>query len=279
MTKHPIRIATAQSRVSASVKENGNEIRQLMKAAKEQNAALIHFTEGALSGYAKSQIKSWAEVDWNELLQEQLQIAEDAKKLGIWVVFGCNHRLSEPNRPHNSLYVVSDTGEVVTRYDKRWCSNTEIKDWYTPGKDSCIFDVNGWRFGCALCIEIQFPEVFAEYAIEKVDCLLFSAYSDDVMYGIQAQGYAAIYNYWISCAVPHKSVSGLTSRLIGPSGAIQMVSEVSASCILIGELNTENPEWKNSLKYAKPWRALAREGKIYQERMVFDPRSVNKVGF
>jgi predicted amidohydrolase len=51
MTKHPIRIATAQSRVSASVKENGKEIRQLIKAAKEQNAVLIHFTEGALSGY------------------------------------------------------------------------------------------------------------------------------------------------------------------------------------------------------------------------------------
>ena len=59
MSKQPIKIATAQSRITASISENGETIRQLMKTVKEQDADLVHFTEGALSGYAKSQIKSW----------------------------------------------------------------------------------------------------------------------------------------------------------------------------------------------------------------------------
>jgi predicted amidohydrolase len=42
------------------------------------------------------------------------------------VVLGSAHPLTPPHRPHNSLYVISDKGQLVDRYDKRFCSNTEI---------------------------------------------------------------------------------------------------------------------------------------------------------
>ena len=110
---------------------------------------------------------------------------------------------------------------MVTRYDKRFCSNTEITDWYTPGRECCVFEVDGWRFGCALCIEIQFPEVFQGYAELDVDCILFSSYSDEPMFGIQAQGYAASHSYWVSVSVPTQTSHGLSSRLIAPTGEVQ----------------------------------------------------------
>jgi predicted amidohydrolase len=91
--------------------------------------------------------------------------------------------------------VISDKGEVIHRYDKRYCSNTEITNWYTPGTDSVYFDIDGFRFGCALCIEINFMEVFAQYQWVQADCILFSAYSEDSIYGIQAQGYAVTNNF------------------------------------------------------------------------------------
>ncbi|MDC0435375.1 hypothetical protein OAM69_07050 [bacterium] len=65
-------IATAQSKVSADVRENGREIRNLMCEASNASARIIHFAEGALSGYVKSQIKAWSLVDWN-VLDEELQ--------------------------------------------------------------------------------------------------------------------------------------------------------------------------------------------------------------
>ncbi len=58
MSKRPITIATAQSYISADVRENGQEIRRLMQQARGEGAAIIHFPEGALSGYTKSQIKN-----------------------------------------------------------------------------------------------------------------------------------------------------------------------------------------------------------------------------
>jgi len=44
-------IATAQSTISVDVNANGEEIRRLMREASGAAAQLIHFPEGALSGY------------------------------------------------------------------------------------------------------------------------------------------------------------------------------------------------------------------------------------
>src|SRR5207248_2064216 len=79
----------------------------------------------------------------------------------------------------------------ATGYDKRFLSHTEGTGWHTPGRDPCVFEVEGWRFGCALCIELHFAEVFQQYAVLDVACVLCSAYADDARFGIQAQGYAA----------------------------------------------------------------------------------------
>jgi predicted amidohydrolase len=266
MSKQPITIATAQSYISADVRQNGEEIRKLMRQARQAGAAIIHFPEAALSGYTKSQIKHWDQVDWDVLLSEKRLVADYARQLGLWVVVGCNHRLTPPNRPHNSLYVM-------------FCSNTEITRFYSPGRGYCVFEVEGWRFGCALCIEIQFAELFLHYAERDIDVMLFSSYSEDAMFGIQAQGYAASHNFWFSISVPAQVSHALSSRLIGPSGEAQGAVAPSASGLAINQLDVDRPEWKIALQHARPWRAKAREGAIYRDRYVTDPRSDEKVTF
>jgi predicted amidohydrolase len=279
MSKRPITIATTQSYISADVRDNGQEIRRLMQQARAEDASIVHFPEGALSGYTKSQIKNWDHVDWEALLCEKRLVADCARQLGLWVVVGCNHPLTPPHRPHNSLYVISSTGELVTRYDKQYCSNTEITRFYTPGRGPCVFKAHGWRFGCALCIEIQFSELFLRYAELDVDCVLFSSYSDDAMFGTQAQGYAASHNYWFSVSVPAQMSHTLSSRLIAPTGDIQGATAPSTSGLVLNKLDQDRPEWKVALQYARPWRAKAREGAIYRERYVRDPRSDEKKRF
>jgi predicted amidohydrolase len=279
MGKRPITIATAQSLISADVRENGREIRGLMHQARSQGATIVHFPEGAMSGYTKSQIKDWAHVDWDALLRELQLTADLARDLGLWVVLGSCHRLTPPHRPHNSLYVLSDRGDLATRYDKRLCSHTEITRWFTPGRGCCVFEVDGWRFGCALCIEIHFPELFQEYAALDVDCVLFSSYSEDPMFGIQAQGYAASHSYWVSVSVPTQTSHALSSRLIAPTGDVQASAPPSISGLSIARLDADAPEWKIALHHAKPWRATARDGAIYRQRHVRDPRSEEKTQF
>src|SRR5262249_17831377 len=163
------------------------------------------------------------------------------------------HRLTPPNRPHNSLYVIAPDGALVTRYDKRFCSHTEISRFFTPGRAPRVFDVDGWRFGCALCIEIQFAEVFHEYADLGVDCVLFSSYSEDPMFGIQAQGYAASHNYWVSVSVPSQASHALSSRLIAPTGHVQAAATPSEPWLAVGRLDPDDPAWEVALHRARPW--------------------------
>lgn len=162
-----IRIGAAQSPVSPDPRANGAAIRELVRAAQARGARLVHFPEGALGGYPfgaaeKRRLAGW-NIDWTVVDEELERIAELAAALRIWVVLGCNHRNPHPLLPHNSLYVISDEGALVGRYDKRIVSHTEYTSFYTPGAAPLVVEIDGFRFGCVLCIEINFPELFLDY--------------------------------------------------------------------------------------------------------------------
>jgi predicted amidohydrolase len=268
-------IATAQSPISADVRCNGRFIRELMQQARDHGARIVHFAEGALSGYSKSEVRDWTAFDWAAIREQLTQIASSAREFGIWVVVGCSHRLSEPHRPHNSLYVISDAGVIIGRYDKRFCSNNEINNWYSPGFEPLMFHLDGFKFGCALCIDAAFPEVFAEYERYDVDCVFLSAYSGDPRYATMLRGHAAINSLWISISTPAQCSSTLPSGLIDPDGELLSVCDATGlPAVAIGRL--EKADYEIALSKARPWRRTAREGTIYRSRRVRDHRSANK---
>ena len=53
MSKPPITLAVAQSRITADIRENGREVRDLMRQARSEGAALLQFPEGVMSGCSK----------------------------------------------------------------------------------------------------------------------------------------------------------------------------------------------------------------------------------
>jgi predicted amidohydrolase len=280
MRTNSIIIATGQTQLTPDTLANGRQICDLMSEAAGSGARLVHFTEGALSGYAKAQIKDWNTVDWLAVRQELERIAAHARSLGIWVAIGCNHRLTPPNRPHNSVYVISDKGKLVGRYDKRFLSHTEVSHWYAPGKLPVVFDVDGFKFGCALCIEVQFPELFSEYERLGVDCILLSTYSDDPMFGIQARAHAAVNCFWLSLATPAQCSGELPSALMGPDGSIiSQAAATGAPSLLTARLDRSDPRYEVALTNARPWRAMARSGSIYHGLLIPDRRSTNRLAF
>lgn len=113
-----------------------------MREAHAQGATLVQFPEGAIVYPGKRVMSSagpeyvaeadWTRADWDAMRTEAEHIARLAARLRLWTVFGSIHPLTSPRRPHNSLYVVSPAGQVVTRYDKRFLSNTEVSWMYTP---------------------------------------------------------------------------------------------------------------------------------------------------
>lgn len=267
-----VRLAVAQSPISTDPRANGATIRAVMHRAAAYGARIVQFPEGALSGYPKEQIRSWDDVDWAAVDAELDQVIALAGELGIWVVLGSAHRLSAPHRPHNSLYVISERGTIVDRYDKRLCSHTEINEFYSPGFSPVTFEVDGMRFGCAICIEVNFPELFAEYERAGVDCVLLSAYPVDSIFATKASVHAAINNYWVGLSAPAQTQQLFASAVFGPDGSL--VGEVAdADDLIVCDLAADDPTFDIALRLARPWRAEARRGEIYRSRQIDDARS------
>lgn len=274
-TEKPFRIAIAQLPITGDAHRNGREVRAAMHEAAKGGARLVQFPEGMLSGYAKAPILDWAEVNWADVRTELASIMKLAAELKIWVVLGSAHPLTPPNWPHNSLYIISDEGALINRYDKRRVSHTEVTRFYTPGSEATVFEIDGYRFGCIICVEINFPELLIEYGKLGVDCMLFSAYPVDAIFSVKARAYAAIHNYWVSLATPAETATFISSALIGPDGEIINKIE-SEQGVIFGELDRNAGQFDIPLNKAKPWRASIATDPRYQTKQLNDPRSVNR---
>ena len=277
------RLAVAQTLVGLDQHANAAAVRDLMRDAAAAGANLVHFPEGAVSGYpsgpGKLHFKGW-QVDWGGLRAELESIAALAAQRSIWVVVGANHQLSGTTRPHNSLYVISPQGDLAGRYDKRLISASEVADFYTPGRDPLVFEAGGFRFGLALCIEINFPELFLDYAARGADVVLFSTYSEDPMFGVMARAYAAATNCWISLSTPCQFSPVLSSGVIGPHGRwVAQAPRDGQPALALAELDRADPDFDIALTKARPWRAVARAGEIYAARDLTDPRSRDQSRF
>lgn len=275
-----MKVAAAQTVVSSDMASNGKAIRQLLMDAAEDGVRLVTFCEGALSGYSKAQIadpNDWLSFDWKVHEAELRSIAALCARLNIFAVVGGAHKLSEADRPYNSLYVISAEGDLLTRYDKRYLSNSEINDWYTPGIDPIVFDVDGYRFGCAICIESQFPEVFMEYERLRVDAVLFSSYGIPEHFQIALRAHAGLNCMWITASTPAQTAVKGPAGIVGPDGKWCARCPASAtSGYSVSIVDRDDPVYEIPLQKARPWRSNARQGGIYRDKMVIDPRSLNR---
>lgn len=176
--------------------------------------------------------------------------------------------------------MISDTGKVHGRYDKRLLSFTEVTDWYSPGSQPLVFEVDNFRFGCALCIEIQFPELFVEYANLGVDAVLLSTFSRDPMFAIQAQGHAACGAFWLSLSVPAQCSKAAPSGVVGPDGRwlVKAPSDGSEAIGLI-DLERDTELHRIALMHARPWRTRARSGELHDAARVVDACSSSRQAF
>jgi predicted amidohydrolase len=241
-----LRIAVAQSTAHQDptdpelLRASGAEVRSLMNQAAAAGARLVHFTEGALCFPSKFVMSSlgpdevgpadWTKADWQVLQEEIDSIAKLSGELGVWTVLHSIHQLPDA-RPHNSLYVVSAQGKVVARYDERMLSTTKITWMYTPGTQPVTFELDGFRFGLALGLDVLFPELFTEYDRLGVDAVLVSYATNGVgpadNIDVQARGTAANNTMWVSLSVPADPQPGISSGVVDPHGqwAIRATSD------------------------------------------------------
>lgn len=226
----PLTIATCQFPVSGDIEENARWIRKYIQEASENKASLVHFSEAALSGYGGMDLPNFDHFDWDNLRTQTEGIIRLAQEQAIWVILGSAHYISPDEKPTNCLYIISDEGEIVDRYDKSMCTAGDL-NVYTPGNRIVTLEINGIRCGFLICYDSCFPEMYNIYRHQGVEVMFHSFYnarykgktildeiipaeirvraSDNLMW-VVANNSSASYSSWPTCiARPDGSMTSL----------------------------------------------------------------------
>ncbi len=298
-------IATCQFPTSADIHRNFQYISALMKKAKDGHAEVAHFPEACLSGYAGADLESYEGYDWTLLRERTHQLIELAGELELWTILGSSHELSAPHKPHNSLYIINRQGQLLDRYDKRFCAGdlteaTVDLAHYTPGDHYSVFEINGIRCGAMICHDYRYPELYREYKRQGVQLMFHSyhaahirpdrlrrmeratgpehhAFSRGTTYpGITMPATmiaaAASSHMWISCPNSSAKESCWGSFFVRADGVITGQLERHRTDILISSVDTEAPLYDST----GAWRERVLAGVLHSGTLVSDGRSTKR---
>jgi predicted amidohydrolase len=285
-----LRVATCQFAVEADISHNRRAILRQMEEAAAAGADVVHFSETALSGYAGVDIPETNALDWNELIAATRDVQAAARRLRLWVLLGSTHRLSSA-KPHNSVYVIDHRGDIVERYDKRFCTGrggplpTMDLCHYTPGDHFTTFRVKGVTCGVLICYDYRFPELFREYKKRDVAVLFHSFHNArsspvaDPSYNIwrtivpaTMMCRAAENHFWVSANNSTARPSRWASFAVRPDGQIVGRLKLHRPGVLITDMKLD------PALYDAPglWRERALAGKLSSGEPVNDPRSLDR---
>jgi predicted amidohydrolase len=273
-----LRIASCQFPVSADIGSNLHWIEDQMLEAKLKNAEIVHFPECALSGYPGADMSSLEGYDWDKLFRSTDSVLALAKELKIWVILGSMHRLSGTNKPHNSLYLINPAGNIVDRYDKRFCTGGDLK-YFSPGDHFVKFNINGVNCGLLICYDIRFPELYRQYRKLETDVIFQSFYNarqkkgsiHPVIMHITAQAMAAS-NYFYMSLTNSSFTESWPCYFITPDGLVQNKLTENVPGVLISDLDISKQYYDAS----KPYRSDAINGKLNSGETVLDPKSEDR---
>ena len=262
-----LRIATAQFPVSRHLARNLDYMVKLTQRAKRRRADVVHFSETCLGGYVGSEFDSWDGYDWSLLRQLEDEVPRLAKRLGIHIVYGTNHRVATDD-VRNALWYVSAKGERVARYDKRFCTTGDL-DHYRSGKRFTTFDINGFRCGLIICHDFRYPELFRAYKKRGVQIVLASFYNaraagrgiHSVICKPSLQGDAASNHLYISANNSSGYYQSWPSMFILPDGTVPSAAPQHRTALLVNEISSTD-EYYDA---AAAFRDRAMRGVLYSE--------------
>ncbi|MBN2315729.1 MAG: carbon-nitrogen hydrolase family protein [Sedimentisphaerales bacterium] len=175
-SEEALKVAACQFPVTGNIESNADYVKRFITEAAANKADIVQFSEAALSGYPPLDVPSFDNFDWAILRDQTHKIMSLAKKHRIWVVLGSAHYISEDEKPMNCLYIISDEGKIVDRYDKSMLTGGDLK-YYTPGNHIVVVELKGFKLGFLICYDSCFPEMYNIYRHQGVKIMFHSFYN------------------------------------------------------------------------------------------------------
>lgn len=172
-----MRIAVVQIQSGSDIVANLDLVRKWSRHAAAQGAGLILFPEATSQAFATGRLDSQAQEVEGEFATAVRELAEE---LGVVIVLGMftpadtvEREGKTINRVYNLALVTGGghhTGyRKIHTYD---AFNYAESDTVHPGKDLLTVDIEGERFGVAVCYDVRFPEQFKALARQGAKVIL-----------------------------------------------------------------------------------------------------------
>jgi len=148
-------IALASPRVAASLDDGLERIGRLMSEASAQQARIVCFPEAYLPGLRGQDFDVW---DFDQHTQETAlrTVAEWSRHYSLATILGME-RITDAGR-QIAAYVFDAQGALQGIQTKNQIDPTEDR-YYVPGDTRQLFEIDGLKFGVAICHEgWRYPE-------------------------------------------------------------------------------------------------------------------------
>ncbi|HJJ39069.1 MAG TPA: nitrilase [Methanocorpusculum sp.] len=134
------------------------------------DADMIIFPEQYATGWRAD---GFSDIDGTAVKEQWLSLAKRYQKCIVGSYSRCG---TESALPENCMLICSPAGEVLSEYAKTHLFSPAGEDaHFSAGTKPVTFEFCGIRFGCAVCFDLRFPELFREYLHAGCQCVVVQA--------------------------------------------------------------------------------------------------------
>lgn len=255
-------IALASPRVAASLDDGLERIKRLLAEASAQGAEIACFPEAYLPGLRGQDFEVWP---FDKAQQERAlsAVAEYARAYRVATILGME-RLTEAGR-QIAAFVIDADGRLQGCQTKNQLDPTEDK-FYAPGKTRRLFEVNGVKFGVAICHEgWRYPETVRWAAARGAKIVFHPQHTGSEREGITLGEWGSVAAPYYEKAMLMRSIENTiyfasvnyalryqesATSLIAPPGHCQAYLPYGEEGVLVAPIDLEKATGLLAVRYA-----------------------------
>ena len=255
-------IALASPRVASTLEEGLDKIKRLLSEASAQGAEIVCFPEAYLPGLRGQdfEVLPFGQTEQERVLRA---VGQWARTYAVATILGME-RLTEVGR-QIAAFVLDARGQLQGYQTKNQIDPSEDK-FYVPGKTRQIFEINGVKFGIAICHEgWRYPETVRWAAVRGAKIVFHPQLTGNEQKGIRLTEWGSAAAPYYEKAMMMRSIENTiyfasvnyavrfqeaATTLITPSGECQAYLPYGQEGVLVQTIDVENATGLLAHRYA-----------------------------
>jgi predicted amidohydrolase len=255
-------IGLASPRIASTIDDGLDRIKGLMAEASAQGAEIVCFPEAYLPGL-RGQDFEVPPFDQAEQERALRAVAQWARAYGVATILGME-RLTEAGR-QIAAFVIDGRGQLQGVQAKTQLDPSEDR-FYVPGHGRTLFEVDGVKFGIAICHEgWRYPETVRWAAMRGAKIVFHPQHTGTEQAGIRLTQWGAASSPYYEKAMMMRSIENTiyfasvnyalryqesATSLIAPSGQCQAHLPYGEEGVLVQALKIEEATGVLATRYA-----------------------------